>query len=690
MVWQGRLSFEIFSEPPAPLKRRTFTITVVYIQVPLQPEFHMAHDILAESVEAQTGRAGLFILAILFGGVLVINSYIADWLFRDAFYGSALALVGAILLGLPIIIHATRHLLKGRMHMDELVALAIAAAIAGGNYKSAGVVAFFLLLANLIETRTALGAQASIESLIRLAPTKAHRLTAGGSEELVEPRDLRAGDTIRIRPGDNIPADGDIISGQSSVNQANVTGESLPVDKTEGDEVFSGTTNISGAIDVRVTRAGADTTLGKVRKLILEAQKTRIPMMRMIDCYAGWYTPTVLMLAGAVLFFTQDMNRAIAMLVVACPCAIILAVPTAMVAALSCAARLGILIKDVSNIEAAKDITAFVFDKTGTLTTGQLSVTRMMPADGVDGAVLLAAAAAAEHRSKHPVAKAIGEVARRANITPAEPTEFTESAGLGVKAKIDGKWILVGRKGWLVEQGIDISPLSGEQFAEPEGLSTLFVASGGQVLGWIGLEDRTRKEARRAINDLHTLGIRETVMVTGDRWSVARRVAREMGCTEVQAEALPSDKLELVDSLKAQGRRVAVAGDGVNDAPALAAGDLSIAMGAAGSDVAINSASIVLMNNNLNRLGFLIRLSRRTTGVIHQSLIFGVGFVVVFMILAGMGFLHAIVGALLHLLAAAFVILNSARLVRFGEDLPETPTQETAPPQTKLEPVAAT
>ncbi|MCP4377496.1 MAG: cation-translocating P-type ATPase [bacterium] len=649
----------------------------------------MAHDILTESVEAQTGRTGLFILAILFGGVLVVNAYVADWLFQDEFYGSALALIGAILLGLPIVFHAFRHLLKGQMHMDELVALAIVAAIAGGNYKSAGVVAFFLLLANLIETRTALGAKASIESLIRLAPTKAHRINQAGNEELIEPRNLKTGDIIRIRPGDNIPADGEIISGQSSINQANVTGESLPIDKTQGDEVFSGTTNISGSLDVRVTRAGEDTTLGKVRKLILEAQETRIPMMRMIDCYAGWYTPTVLMLAGAVLFFTQDMNRAITMLVVACPCAIILAVPTAMVAALSCAARLGILIKDVSNIEAAKDITAFVFDKTGTLTTGKLSVTRIMPAEGIDGAVLLTAAAAAEHRSKHPVARAIDEVARKANITSPEPTEFAETAGLGVKAKIDGKWVLVGRKSWLAEQGIDLSPMSGEQFAEPEGLSTLFVASGQQILGWIGLEDRTRREARDAVKDLNTLGIKETVMVTGDRWSVARRVAREMGCTEVQAEVLPADKLKLVDSLKAQGHRVAVAGDGVNDAPALAAGDLSIAMGAAGSDVAINSASIVLMNNNLNRLSFLIRLSRRTTNVIHQSLIFGVGFVVVFMILAGLGFLHAIAGALLHLLAAGFVILNSARLVRFGEELQETPAQETVPEKIKLEPVTA-
>ena len=649
----------------------------------------MDHDTLTESVAAQTGRASLFILAILFGGLLVVNAYIADWLFQDEFYGSALALLGAILLGLPIVIHAIKHLFKGQMHMDELVALAIVAAIAGGNYKSAGVVAFFLLLANLIETRTALGAKASIESLIRLAPTKAHKLTDTGEEELVEPKSLKPGDIIRIRPGDNIPADGEILTGQSSVNQAIVTGESVPVDKSEGDEVFSGTANVSGSIDVRVTRSGADTTLGKVRTLIMEAQKTRIPMMRMIDCYAGWYTPTILMLAGAVLFFTQDKERAIAMLVVACPCAIVLAVPTAMVAALSCAARLGILIKDVSNIEAAKDIDAFVFDKTGTLTTGVLSVTRMMPAPGVDGAVLLAAAAGAEHRSKHPVAKAIIDVARKANITPSDPTEFTETAGLGVKAKIDGAWILVGRKAWLVEQGIDISPLSGEKYAEPEGLSTLFAASDGQVLGWIGLEDRTRKEARAAIEDLQTLGVREVVMITGDRWSVAKRVAREMGCTEVQAEAMPSDKLDLVDALKSQGRRVAVAGDGVNDAPALAAGDLSIAMGAAGSDVAINSASIVLMNNNLNRLGFLIRLSRRTTNVIHQSLIFGVGFVVLFMILAGLGYVHAIVGALMHLLAATFVIFNSARLVRFGEELQEETPEQPAERQVKVEPVTA-
>ena len=555
------------------------------------------------------------------------------------------------------------------MHMDELVALSVIAAITAMDYKAAGAVAFFLLLANLIETRTALGARASIESLLRLAPKQAHRLKADGSEELIDPRELAAGDLVRVRPGDNIPADGVIVAGSSSINQANVTGESLPVDKTTGDDVFSGTNNLAGAIDVKVSRAGEDTTLGKVQKLILEAEGTRIPIMRLIDRYAGWYTPTILMIAGAVLLLTRDMERTVTMLVLACPCALVLAVPTAMVAALSCAARLGILIKDVSNIEQAKEMTAFVFDKTGTLTTGELSVTRMMPVDGVDGAQLLSMAASAEQLSRHPVARAVMAVAGKAKVALDRPEEFEEVSGRGVKARVGGRTILVGRRIWLNEQGADFSALADPRFDEPEGLSTLYVVRDGKVMGWIGLEDRTRSEARRAMDELRDLGIGELVMVTGDRWSVARRVAREMGCTEVQAEVLPADKLELVAQLKQQGHKVAVIGDGVNDAPALAAGDLSIAMGAAGSDVAINSASIALMNNDLRRLPFLIRLSRQAASVVHQNLLFGLAFIVIFEILAAFGMISPVLGAVLHMVGATFVIFNSARLVRFGEEL---------------------
>lgn len=655
----------------------------------------MAHDILKDSVEAQTGRASLFILGILVGGVLVITSYVADWVFADQvrgglnFYSDTLALAGALLLGGPIIGHAFRHLFRGHMHMDELVALAVIAAITAIDYKAAGVVAFFLLLSNLIESRTALGARASIEGLVRLAPKKAHRLEPDGREVLVDPLELKAGDVVRVRPGDNIPADGEVLSGQSSVNQANVTGESLPVDKSQGDEVFAGTNNVSGAMDVKVTRAGDDTTLGKVKHLILQAEQSRIPIMRLIDRYAGWYTPTILMLAGAVLFFTRDMSRAVTMLVVACPCAMILAVPTAMVAALSCAARLGILIKDVSIIELAKNLSAFVFDKTGTLTTGELSVTRIRPAEGVDGADLLTTAASAEQLSKHPVARAVVAVAEKAQLALQGAGEFEEISGRGVRAKVNGSVVMVGRRTWMEDQQVDMSAMAGADYAEPEGLSTLYVVRDGKVLGWVGLEDRTRGEARLAMEGLRALGIRELVMVTGDRWSVARRVAREMGCTEVQAEVLPADKLELVAALKGKGHKVAVIGDGVNDAPALAAGDLSIAMGAAGSDIAINSASVALLNNDLRRLPFLVKLSRETVKVVHQNLIFGLVFIVAFLILAGLGILTPVLGALLHLVSATFVIFNSARLVRFGEELHEQTPIEPGVPRARVEAVPA-
>ena len=658
----------------------------------------MAHDILKDAVESQTGRASLLILGILLGGVLVICSYIVPVLPVFArttaggrnFYADALALTGALLLGIPIIVHAVKHLSHGSMQMDELVALAVVASLVATDYRTAGAVAFFLLLANLVETRTALGARASIEALLKISPTKAHRLRADGTEELVDPKALSPGDLVRVRPGDNVPADGLIVEGQTSINQANITGESLPVDKAVGDEVFSGTSNQAGVVDVKVTRAGEDTTLGKVRKLIFQAQRTRIPIMRLIDRYAGWYTPTIVMLAGIVLFagvrrYDDAMQRAITMLVVACPCALILAMPTAMVAALSCAARLGILVKDVSTLEIAKDLTAIVFDKTGTLTTGELAVTRLQPAPGVDGGALLSAAAAVEQMSRHPVAQAVVRIAERAKVSPARPEEFEEVAGRGVVGKVAGQEVLVGRRDWLAEKGVNLAAMDDPALTEPEGLSTLYVARGGTVLGWVGLEDRTRPGARRALESLRELGIRDLVMVTGDRWSVARRVAREMGCSEVQAEVLPADKLELVAALRQNKHRVAVIGDGVNDAPALAAGDISVAMGAAGSDVAIHSASIALMNNDLERLPFLIRLSRRTINVVHQNLIFGILFIVVLEILSAMGWIKPILGAALHFLAATVVIFNSARLVRFGEEL-HKPGEDAGPVQPRVMP----
>lgn len=657
----------------------------------------MAENQSIESVQSQTGKASVLLVATLMGGTLVLSSFVAEYLFRDSPirdssgtmqnpHSDFIALAGAVLLGLPLVWHALVHLYRGETHMDELVAMAVVAAIALQQYQMAGIVAFFMIIANLIESRTALGARASIASLLRFTPQQANRIETSGDETEVHVKDLKPGDNIRVRPGDNIPADGEVVRGESTVNQANVTGESLAVDKANGDEVFGGTTNLTGVLDIRVTKIGADTTLGRVQSLILEAERTKIPLMRLIDRYAGWYAPTVLMLAAVVWFFADDksegMTRAIAMLVAGCPCALVLATPTAMVAALSCAARLGILIKNVVNLEYARSLTAIVIDKTGTLTTGELSVTQMKPAPGVDGGALLSAAAAVEQMSKHPAAKAVVNIAREAKISLIEPTEFEEAAGRGVSGLIEGEMVMVGRSSWLKDRGADMSILDDPAYKEVDGVSVLYVARGGHCLGWIGLEDKTRPEARAAIDELAELGIRNLTMVTGDKWSVARRVAAEMGCTEVQAEVLPEEKLELVADLKRRGHRVCVIGDGVNDAPALAAGHLGIAMGAAGSDVAINSASVALLNNDLSRIPFLVRLSRQTTRVIWQNLIFGVLFIIIVMPLSASGMLTAVPAAFLHTIASAFVIFNSARLVRFGEELTTTPaTPRTTEPE---------
>jgi Cd2+/Zn2+-exporting ATPase len=636
----------------------------------------------------------------LIGLVFVINSFVITWVFSDRAnpIAAGSAMIGAIILGYPIVWTAIKDLRRGLLTTNELVALAVLAAFGSANftvggYQQAGVIAFFMLMGQIIETRTAEGARASIESLIKLTPPKARRVTATGEEE-VETRFLAVGDVIRVRPGDNVAADGVILSGQGSFNQATITGESLPVDKKPGDEVFAGTQNLTGALEIKVTRAGQDTTLGKVRELILAAERTRLPIMRIIDQYMGFYTPLVLVIGALVWAFTHDLSRVIAVFIVSCPCAFILATPSAMVAALSAAARLGILIKNVGDIELAARINAFVFDKTGTLTTGKLAVSRLAPLGGTAPAELLRIAASAEKYSNHPAAKALAQLAGEAGVPLSEPKDFAETAGRGVGASIDGAKILVGRAQWLKDQGVPDDFLKSVDLNETEGFSLIFVARAGRCLGWIGLQDQTRAEAREALAGLKAAGVRRIAMISGDRQPVAARVAREIGCEEVLGECLPQNKVDFVRQTKAKGYRVAVVGDGVNDAPALAAGDLGIAMGAAGSEVAIHSATIALMNNDLRRLPFLVRLSRQTRLVINQNFLLGILFVIGGLILAALKFIDPIVAAVLHVVGSLLVVFNSARLVRQGEELephlaPAAPEPPPAPPA-RLTPVAVT
>src|SRR3989442_6227515 len=504
------------------------------------------HDETCISCGQDHSHAPVRLRQTLLGVLFVINAFIVDYFFdKGPMVASTSALIGAILLGYPIVWTAIKDLKQGVLSINELVGIAVLASFASGDYKTAGVVAFFMLMGEIIETRTAEGARASIESLIRLTPTKARRLK-GDSEEEVAAKDLAVGDVIRIRPGDNVAADGVIVSGQGSFNQANITGESLPVDKKPGDEVFAGTQNLTGVLEIKVTRAGQDTTLGKVRELILAAEKTKLPIMRIIDQYMVYYTPLVLVLGAMVWAFTKDLDRVITVLVIGCPCAFILASPSAMVAALSAAARLGILIKNVGDIELAARINAFVFDKTGTLTTGKLVVSRLAPLGEMKPAELLRLAASAEKYSNHPTPKALAQLAEEVGVPLAEPKEFAESAGRGIKARVDGAEIIIGREQWLKDHGVKEGFEKSVDLNEAEGYSLIFVARNGQCIGWVGLQDQTRAEAREALARLKETGVRRIAMVTGDRRPVAARVAREIGCEEVVAECLPHSKVEFV------------------------------------------------------------------------------------------------------------------------------------------------
>ncbi len=648
---------------------------------------------LVAAADRATRTAEFKLLATLFGGMLLLVAVLARFLFDAGevvegadravnLHSQLLALAAAIVLGLPILWAAFQDLaaqFRGKAHeahFELLVALAFIASFAAGRYMESAAIAFFMLVASFIEERTATGAQKQIEALIRITPTRASRLMADGSEAEVAAKDLNPGDIVVIRPGDNIPGDGIVVSGLSAVNQANITGESLPVEKAEGDEVFAGTINESGVMNVRITRAEADSTLSKVQDLILQASESKPAVIRMLDQYAGFYTPVVLMIAGIILFFSKDLDRVISFLLICCPIEILIAAPSAMVASLTTAARLGVLIKDVTILEVARRVTAIVLDKTGTLTTGRLSVTRLNPTDGTDAATLLKLASSVEANSKHPVARAVVEMAEKARITRLAVSDFSEVTGRGVSAMIEGHQITCGRAAFVTETGVD---LTGLDTSAGDGLSLLFVARDGQALGWIGLEDQPRESSKSAMVELGELGVKHRIMITGDRPSPARRVAKLVGITEFEAEALPGDKLNLVEDLRARGHTVAVVGDGVNDGPALAAGNLSIAMGAAGSDVAIHSASVALMSDSLNRIPFLIYLSRRTVTVIRQNLIGLLIYILLMLALLAFGLINPILAALAHGVASLAVLFNSARLVREGEYLEEFAAANTGP-----------
>ncbi len=412
---------------------------------------------------------------------------------------------------------------------------------------------------------------------------------------------------------------------------------------------------------VEITEETKDSTLCRIRELIAQAETSKTPAMRLVDRYVSWYTPLILMLAGIVLFFTHDLSRAISMLVIACPCTILLSSPTALVAALGAAARLGVMVKSVAALESAARVDTVVFDKTGTLTTGKLALTDIVSIDGVSQEQLLAVAASIEQYSTHPVAKAIVGEAHKRNVALGTATEIEEKPGFGLRGKLDTGVVSAGRHEWCSADGT-AAP------ATDSTASTVWVAHDNHLVGSLRLSDSVKPKAPAVLRELRSGAISHIVMLTGDRRPVAESVGNALGCA-VKAEVLPEHKMTEVTKLREEGRVVAVVGDGVNDAPALAAGDVSIAMGAAGSDVAIHSASIVLMNDRLDRIPFVFTLARRVAWTIRQNLIFSVLYILVLLALSASGAIAPVLAVILHSLSSVFIVFNSARLLRVGEKI---------------------
>lgn len=633
----------------------------------------------------------------LVGGVLLLVSTIMKVFGTTSFGDSRIAdipaVIAALCLGWPLFLAAFTELKNGKASSSTLAALAIIAAIVVGEYTTAGWLAFILVVFGQLVRRSASGAQRAIEQLVKLTPDVARKL-ADGVESEVRVATLRIGDVVRVRPGENLPVDGKIISGRSTLNQASLTGESAPVEAQVGSDVYAGTTNLTGMIDIQVTTIGQDTTIGKVTQLIRQAEQSRTPRQMLIEQVSRFFVPVVLAVAAVTWFIMSQSadesiknaaaTTAVTVLVVACPSALLLASPSAMLAAFAAAARLGILIKQPQYLEAAGNVTAVVMDKTGTMTTGKFQVTKLAPATGVDGAELLMAATNGEQHSNHPLAQSILTTAKMANIKPDGSNDYEEIHGRGVKARTSMGEVLVGRASWLRE--IDPSIKSEVEGVESkiEGMTGVHVMRNGRYLGAVALEDTIRPNTKNVVARLREQGIRYIAIFTGDRLSVGKRVGQAVGVDTVEAECLPEEKHAQIQGMVKAGYRTMMVGDGINDGPSLAAADVGIAMGLSGSDIAANSAGVALMNDDLSRVPFLIELARRTRTVTAQNIVISVVLAIVGLVLAilttnKIGAVALPLAAFYHFAGDVFVLANSFRLFRFGEDFADAEKPGDAP-----------
>lgn len=581
--------------------------------------------------------------------------------------GKWLYLGSAVIGGIPLFLLAGKAVLINHdITAGFMASVAMIAAIIVGEYSAAALVVFMFAIGDWLESLTIARADNALRDLAKLVPATIV-VIRDGKEITIPIEHVQLGEKVLVRSGERIGVDGQVLGGSGSVNQSAITGESMPVEKKVGDEVFAGTLNEVGVMEIQVTRLGQDTTLGQIVKLVKEAQKTQAPVQRIANKYARILVPVTFSIAVLVYLLSGDITRSITVLVVVCPCALVLATPTAVVAAIGNAAKRGMLVKSGAVIEQIGKVDVVAFDKTGTLTHGCPVVQSVIPLDGMDENEILGLAAAVERGSEHPIGHSIVLAGQERQVKIAKADNCTVLPGYGITGRVKQSQVVIGNRALLSEHGV---AWAGEadgriQSFEAQGQTVIPVAVDGALRGLITLADTPRQEARQAITELKRIGIREVIMITGDNPRTADQIAKELGIDRVFAEVLPQDKLRIIRDLQKEGKKVAFVGDGVNDAPALAAAEIGIAMGLAGTDVALETADIGLMADEIERIPQIIELSRSALRVIRQNVIFSMGMNLLSVVLGGFGIIGPVVGALMHETSALPVLANSARLINY-------------------------
>jgi len=603
------------------------------------------------------------------GGLFASASYIVDHGHSSPGYpGMALALVSVAINGSPIIWRALQGLVRRKINVDELVSLAIVASLVQGEFLTAAVVSFVMTLGGLMEQATAESARRAIKSLARITPQTATLLIGKDIREDIPVERVAVGDHILIKPGDRIPVDALVTSGVSAVDESSMTGEHLPRQVQPGDTILAGALNYNGVLEAQAVKVGQETTLGKVIKLISEAEQHRPESVRLIDRYARWFTPTILACAAAAWWLTGEVERAVTVLIVGCPCALVLAAPTATVAALGRAAKAGVLIKGGQYLERVANVKAVCFDKTGTLTIGEPRVEEIACTQGVKEEELLACAAGAEQDCTHPLARAVLKAAYYAKVVVRGAENAFHEIGLGVRAMVDGALVEV--RSLAAGGGAPAIPTDLRVCLEKSlsrGGTPLVVYRDHVPVGVLTVSDQIRSAARDAIARFRNLGIENFAILSGDHEQAVARVAQSLGIENRYAKLKPEQKADVIRKYQERRLPVMFIGDGINDAPALAASSVGVAMGAAGADVALETADIALTHDDISRLPWLMRLSHRMLTVIRVNLVFGLFFNAAAVIAGSMGWMTPIAAALVHNAGSVLVVIVSASLAIFPE-----------------------